>query len=383
MTRRLYLHVGAPKSGTTYLQAVLRSNRQRLADAGVLVVGRDQHEVVRAGLIIRHDRRVASMSQQARGSWDRLVQDIHAWSGPVAVFSYELLSAADSRSVRTLLARFPDHEVHVVFTARDFGRSLPSAYQERLKFGLARPLERWAPSEEDEPWIEWGWRTLDPARVLARWAESLPPERVHVVTVPPPGAERGELWRRFARACGIDDVEVDLSIEFDNESLAPPAVELLRRANPHLKKSLAGDGEFSRWVRDVLAHQVLGPLSKREALGVSDEQYAEALRHSSAAITELRERGYDVQGDLEDIRATRPRGRSPSEVEDSELLDLAVQALARLLAYTRDAELQRHEASGDPTVRSRALGAARRVDRAMRATGQRIRAARSGGRSGT
>ena len=40
VTQRVYLHVGAPKSGTTYIQGVLEHNRARLADAGVLVVGR-------------------------------------------------------------------------------------------------------------------------------------------------------------------------------------------------------------------------------------------------------------------------------------------------------------------------------------------------------
>ena len=36
---RVYLHIGAPKTGTTYLQEVLFTNRARLAEHGVLYPG--------------------------------------------------------------------------------------------------------------------------------------------------------------------------------------------------------------------------------------------------------------------------------------------------------------------------------------------------------
>ena len=39
MTEVVYLHVGGPKSGTTFIQQVLGHNAAALAGAGVLVVG--------------------------------------------------------------------------------------------------------------------------------------------------------------------------------------------------------------------------------------------------------------------------------------------------------------------------------------------------------
>ena len=39
MTQKVYLHVGAPKSGARYLQQSLAGTRTRLAAGGVLVVG--------------------------------------------------------------------------------------------------------------------------------------------------------------------------------------------------------------------------------------------------------------------------------------------------------------------------------------------------------
>ena len=39
-TRRIFLHIGAIKTGTTYIQTVLRENRERLIEEGVLFPGR-------------------------------------------------------------------------------------------------------------------------------------------------------------------------------------------------------------------------------------------------------------------------------------------------------------------------------------------------------
>ncbi|MFA6299205.1 MAG: hypothetical protein WC642_08565, partial [Nocardioides sp.] len=69
MTQRLYLHVGAPKSGTTYLQRVLETNRARLADAGVLVVGDRHLDRIHAAMVVREDPRLESLPERARTSW--------------------------------------------------------------------------------------------------------------------------------------------------------------------------------------------------------------------------------------------------------------------------------------------------------------------------
>ena len=45
MARRVYLHIGLPKTGTTYLQTLMWNNREVLAGQGVLLPGdsRRQH----------------------------------------------------------------------------------------------------------------------------------------------------------------------------------------------------------------------------------------------------------------------------------------------------------------------------------------------------
>lgn len=332
-SKRVYLHVGTPKSGTTYLQSILRGNKDLLAEHGVLVSGENHAEVVNAGLVIREDPRVETLlDDHGRKAWDRVAREIRDWDGPVAILSYELLGAATSKQARKVIDDLgPGVEVHVVVTARDFARAVTGAWQEQLKFALKQPVSAIAPA----PRHEFGWLTLDPRGQAQRWGSQLPAEHVHIVTVPRAAAEPTELWQRFARACGIDVPGLDLTTTRVNESLGAPAAELLRRVNTQLGEPFTNNAEHARWLRDVLAHQVLVPMGS-EPIGFTDDQSARWTKRSEEAIAELEGSGYDIQGDLQDLVASRPSGRMPTDVPDSELLDLAVRAIVDLLGRLRE-----------------------------------------------
>lgn len=346
MTKRLYVHVGAPKSGTTYLQQVLKANRARLADAGVLVVGDRQLDRIHAAMVVREDPRLDHLPERASTSWSRLVAQVKSWRGESAVLSYELFAGASAEQVTAALADLAGIEVHVVITARDLGKAVPSAWQERLKFALTTPLERWRPRPESAgARAEWGWRTMDPAGVAARWGAGLPPEHVHIVTSPRAGADDHELWSRFAAACRIDVPGLRLDVERANASLGLVEAELLRRVNEKVREPISGNREQALWLRDTLAHQVLAGVG-REPIGLTDQQFADATKRSSAAVAALREAGYAIHGDLDDILASRPEARTPGEATDAELLDSAVEAIVRLLLLVRE---RTHERDHDPS----------------------------------
>jgi len=337
MTERVYMHVGAPKSGTTYLQKVLDTNRQTLADAGVLVVGESRVDLVHAGMAVREDPRLDTLPETARQAWSRLVAEIRAWPGHTAVLSYELLGGASTEQVRRALADLAGLEVHVVVSARDFAKAVPSAWQEKLKFAFTQPLEQWVPRpEEDGPRAEWGWRTMDPAGVAARWGADLPAERVHIVTAPRGDAARDELWRRFAAACSLDVPGLRTDVPRANESLGVVAAELLRRVNERVGAPISSSREQATWIRDTLAHGVLTRLGK-EPIGLTEAQHADARERSAAAIATLAASGYDIVGDLEDLRAGDVDGRTPSQVTEPELLDAATRTIVELLLMVREA----------------------------------------------
>lgn len=374
MTEVVYLHVGGPKSGTTFLQQVLETNASALAAAGVLVVG-PRLDAIRAAMVVRQDSRLDQLPPDAREAWSRLVAQVRGWQGRAAVLSYELFAGASAEQARAALADLTGLEVHVVVTARDLAKSIPSSWQEQLKFGLTKPLERWRPPAESAADSEWGWRTMQPANVAARWGADLPPERVHVVTVPSGSGRSEELWSRFADACGLAGVEgLDLSVERANESLGVVQAELLRRVNKALDGRVQGSRQRSLWIRDVLAHQVLAGLG-REPIGLTDDQLAEARQQAEQAQQAIEAAGYRVHGELADLHPGEVSGRLPAEVTDAEVLDSAVLAVADLLVWARDAGADPRGRPGPPTESTaptaRPLAAARG---AVRTTLRRVAA---------
>ncbi|HET7736822.1 MAG TPA: DUF6752 domain-containing protein [Nocardioidaceae bacterium] len=349
MTKTVYLHVGAPKSGTTYVQRVLEANRSVLADAGVLVVGDTHLDRIHAAMVVRQDPRLSNLGDQARSSWKRLAKQVRDWKGDKAVLSYELFAGADAEQVEKALKDLPGMDVHVVITARDFGRAVPSAWQERLKFALTTRLEEWKPRPESAgPRAEWGWRTMDPAGVAKRWGRTLPAANVHVVTVPRDASSSDELWRRFATACGLDVPGLSLDVERVNESMGVVAAELLRRVNEKVTDPISNNREHALWLRDTLAHQVLVTLAK-EPIGVTDAQFGEAEQRSAESIDAITAAGYDVQGDLDDLRASRADdARTPSQVTDAELLDAATSTIVKLLVLLRARSTEVEDGGGQP-----------------------------------
>ena len=336
MTQVVYLHVGGPKSGTTFVQQVLEHNADTLASAGVLVVG-PRLELIHAAMAVRADARLDELPAAARDAWDRVTEQVREWHGPSAIVSYELFANASAEQVRRALARLDGIEVHVVVSARDLGKAIASSWQEQLKFGITRSLESWSPPREDAVDSEWGWRTMQPANVAARWGADLPAEQVHVVTVPAGPAAPDELWHRFAAATGLGHVaDLDLAVERANESLGVVEAELLRRVNAAVDGRVRGGRQKSLWLRDLLAHTILAPLG-REPIGLTEAHAAEAAAEAEAAVAAITAAGYRVHGDLDDLRPRPVEARLPGEVSDTEVAGSAALALADLLVWARAA----------------------------------------------
>lgn len=342
MARRVFFHIGAPKSGTTFLQAVLWENRGVLRRQGVLFPGDFWQDRAWSTNIVRERSNLPH--ERARTSWDRLVAQTQAFEGTV-IISHEFFAAASREQAQRAIDRLAPAEVHVVYSARDYARQVPALWQEQLKFRSTTPLSEYEPAPLTAgPGSHFGWRALDVVDVLERWGAGLPPDRVHVVTVPPRGSSPDLLWQRFATLCGIDPESCDTRLGRANQSLGAAEAELLRRVNPRISDEIRGAAEVPRWVRDYLGHAVLVPRGgERIALG---RQQVEQLRaKSQEAVQALEAAGYDVVGDLHELipPADPPAGREPDAVTDAELLDVALDAIAVMLKDQRDLTRERNQ----------------------------------------
>ncbi len=347
MAERVLLHIGAPKSGTTYLQSILWGNRKSLRDTGLLVPGRNLVDFNMAAAAVRI--RNPGNGRPAR-TWRRLIDECAEWPHD-AVLSAEWFCRTPDDLIPRMVSAFAPAEVHVVYTARALVPLVTAAWQESLKTGHRESLPEFVSSMDDDE-RRWSWRNIDPSRVLERWSQHVPAERIHVVTVPATGADPLVLLRRFASVVGFDPEACDTTVAQPNESLSVEAAELVRRVAPRVDDIVGFSDrpwhERYRWLRRFLAHDLMAPLpGHRIAL---DPSHQDAIsRRAHGAVTSLRAAGYPVSGDLEDITtfAVHPDAVRPAEVSDSQLLELAIPVMAQLVALVREATLDHVDARTD------------------------------------
>lgn len=335
-TGRVFLHVGAPKTGTTFLQSVLWANRDRLRSAGLLVPGKDQFDAFYATMHVREVSRSLGLPARAADAWPRLVDEAHAW-GRDSIISHEFFAAASAPQAARALDDLAPLDVHVILTARDYVATLPALWQEQVKVGSTDPFDTFvADMLEGRRSGPLSWRTTDVQSVLRRWTASLPAEQVHLVTVPPPGSPPLTLWERFCDALGLEPSGWEIPQTRRNQSLGAVEVELLRRVNPRLQPPLGRAGApHYRWVRRYLAEDVLVSRGGRR-FGV-DASTATSLRsRSEAAVAYVRSRGVKVHGDLDDLVSSDPfADRGSTQTTTDEVLDAALDTIAALLDRLR------------------------------------------------
>lgn len=301
------LHVGAMKTGTTFLQQLLADHREALADEG-FAVPRYQARALRG---ILSGTPSADSSERRHRLARELSRQVQEHDGRATIVSWEFLSFLDAARARQVLAAFPGVRVDVVLTVRDTARTMPAQWQTTCRNGTTLPWPRFARGVG--AWLDRG-RDSKSARVFRRaqgvpdmldvWTAAVGREHVHVVTVPRAGADPVQLWRRFAGVCGIDPaLSVDPGVR-RNPSLGHPSCELLRRVNVLFDGDLPYD--CAQVVRAVVAPDLEGRATEEPAvrLDARGREVAAAWNHMVRdAITAA---GVTVHGDLDDLPIDLP-----------------------------------------------------------------------------
>ena len=334
--QRVYLHLGAPKTGTTYLQDLLWRNRESLARAGLLYPGDRPDTHFRAALDLLGTQFHDWGDPDVPGSWERLVAEARQWPGST-VLSHELFCTADDAQIDRALSDLAFAEVHLVCTARDLARQLPAVWQEDIKnrheVSFAELIRSVSGSMRPAHWLsEVFWDFQDLPRILEKWSRTVPPRRVHVVTVPPPEQPFGSLWQRFGELVGIDPEQYDTTGGPLNKSLGVAEAELVRRLNSALEGRISWQ-QYEDIVKRQLANQILGKRKPRTPLELPDEYRPWVHAHAEQLITDLTKAEYDVRGDLQDlVPPESPQAtHHPDYADEREVLDVAVEALGGLI----------------------------------------------------
>ena len=351
--RRLFLHVGLPKSGTTSMQEAMRHHRDALATAGLCYPKLRKGAMFHAALEMTGKASRWGLDDEfVAGTFDALL-DVGRRSGGDVVISHEVFGQARPEQVPEIVRRASDFELHVIITARDMARTLTAAWQEKVKNGYrgtfddfvelkAGTLPGGARSEE----VPIFWRLQNLGEVLDRWSPVVPPERIHLVPVPRRGAAPDELWRRFASAMDLDPAVFDYDeVPRTNESLGAGKVEFLREVN------VALDGRLEEpWGASVRKHwfaqSLLSPTGGRraQAPAAAVERFADECRGWLKKVTEL---GVQVHGDLDDLDPRVDAAQDaphPDDVTEAEQLDGLPTVVAEMLLRVRDLEAELQQA---------------------------------------
>ncbi|MEP6817812.1 MAG: hypothetical protein ABI873_19915 [Marmoricola sp.] len=342
MAERVYLHIGLPKTATTYLQTVLWGARDQMRAEGVLLPGDERRDHLWASRVIRDESHGERMSERHRAAWDRLKAETADWPG-TALITHEFFAAASAEQAHAMIEELAPAQVHLVLTAREPLGLFVASWQESLKNRETTPLSDYAREVSQSPGVIWNWRTLDLRLVLERWAPEggpLTPERVHVLPLPGKDAPRDLIWHRYAALIGLDSHAYDLSDNFPNESMGVVEAETLRRVNVHL-------GAFSEaidrgaYIRTFLADERLVPRGGERYWPAAD-QVEDCRARGRDTVEHLRRRGFDVIGDADDLLVPEQLAerRQPDGVTQAEVAGVAVELVATMLSDVREL---RHE----------------------------------------
>jgi hypothetical protein len=349
----VFIHVGEPKTGTTFIQQVMWTNKEELLDAGLLLPGPRPMAHWRAAQDLRDVPQIPNDPVGPnKGAWEKLARQVLR-APRVGVISHELLAAADPEHAERAVRSLAGAEVHLVLTVRDFATLLPAEWQETVKHRNTRQWEDWLADVIDVESIDpdrrqhWFWRVHDTVAVLRTWSALVPAERVHVITTPPRGSAPDLLWERFAGVVGIAANTADTARARSNASLGLAEVELLRRLNEAIPQELPG-WFYMRNVKDALAH---GALAARPStlgrLELPPEREKWVREHAEAVVAELGASGYDIVGDPAELLPPplSSKAARPSDARPDEMLDSAVVAISALLG-----ELAKTQGVNPPAV---------------------------------
>lgn len=334
MTGRVLLHIGTPKTGTSQLQDVLFKNRVGLLVHGINYPA-DRFDAHFLGALDLMRLPWGGLETQAVGAWDALATSARRWPG-TTIISHEILAAASRTQAAKALDSFGDAQVHLVLSVRDLVRQIPAEWQENIKHRSSISYRRFLRTIQDPERStrisSWFWSVQEIPDIIKRWGSELPPERIHLVTVPPPGALPDQLWDRFAEVFGLTGLDLTRETERANPSLGVPETALLRRINK-VANPLVAPPDYRPLVRELLAHQTLSQRTGSPRLALSPQVHSWVQDLSASWVEEIRRQGYHVVGDVEDLLGAPvvTEFADPDRPRQREVVTAAVEAITALL----------------------------------------------------
>jgi hypothetical protein len=360
MSDKFFVHVGTRKSGTSFVQRVIGNSRPELRELGVgFPFG--VYSKVRDRLFaplhlpVGTDQDVTEVNR-------KLARIVERNPSAIGVASLEGLASLRGPRVEGFLQGLDRAEGHVIITARDLARQIPSEWQQAAKSERVADLATYCRMATD-PTGRIGDmfdRRHNVPAIAAAWGAGLPPERVHIMVHSQSSEDKDWLPRNFFALLGVDYQELPKPEKLINASLSYEEAELLRRV--FFKSNVVADEAPVNLIAP--AKRLMGQsLQERSApIRISPEILPWCIEESRRQVEAIRAAGWHVIGDLDDLLVREDTECLAPGSDSEKLLELAVGRLARL--FDEDVEA-RAKSVAVPTSASPSRKALRRVRRAV------------------
>ncbi len=342
--RRLIVHIGASKTGTSALQYALWASIPELRAAGIGIPFEGRKAHVRALLRPLGWQIARGFTRDVRRDWVKETAAVlSSTPGDRLLISNEDLAELDEARVALFYeaAAAADLEPEVILSARDWSRQLPSEWQQFLKHRLATPYPEFLEQVRDRADTHAGkhfWMRQDFADICRRWGEGVPPERVHVVAVRSQTVDPGGVYRDFGALLQIEPDKLQRPEHDVNASFGYTEAEVYRRLNEELGERLpAYATAYIPAVRTPIIRGAL-PRDASSRIPLPTEHLDWVRREGRRQVDEIRRRGHTFHGDPESLIAPEDAGRPLPEPSESEIASVAIAALANFATreYHRD-----------------------------------------------
>jgi hypothetical protein len=336
VAKRVVLHIGAMKSGTSFIQNVLHTNRGQLAEHGILFAGDRWRKQV---LAVRELSERGGEGQEpitSDGPWQRLVDVVNEWPD-TAIISMEFLAPRQEVKIAIILEAFAGADLQVVLTARDLARSLPSMWTESMQNRGVRTWEEFLDSVRTEDLNDkpgrWFWKHQRISEIASRWSRAVGRDHFTLITVPPRGAPPEVLWERFASVAGIPDGLCSTEVR-SNPGIDAASAMVLRALNERLAEDELSRLDYEWIVKGALAKRGLVQRGREKVPLGMDERWVR--RRSRSELGKLRKLDLRVVGDIAELESLPVPGVHTSKVTTEQQLEAALDGMAFLV--TQQAE---------------------------------------------
>ena len=252
----------------------------------------------------------------------------------------------------------------MLVSARDLVRQIPAEWQENVKHREELPYRAFLDQIRDPDRRSrigsWFWAVQELPDLLDRWGGDLPPEQVHVITVPPSGGPSsdavGAVQRRLRprRSRPGPRGRARQPVDGGRRDHAAAPDQPGRQPRARARRLPLADPRGARPPDPVAPHRT-------PRLALPPDVHPWFAEVSATWIDEIERRGYDVVGDLDDLRGGPPVTQyvEPDDPDEPLVEDAALDAIRALLLEdarlgARERELQGRAERGLPGPGARA-----------------------------